>query len=100
MDTKLHRQEVPVVEHRSRLIDIEDIVHAQSLLCRFNGHNTRFYSVAEHSVHVAREIDPTLTMVGLLHDAVEANLGDVPSPLKTQLPRFKEFEWNFEQAIG
>ena len=81
-------------------IYIEDIAHALSLLCRFNGHCTRFYSVAEHSVHVAREIDPALAMIGLLHDAAEAYLGDVPSPLKAQLPRFKEFEWKMEQAIG
>ena len=82
------------------LIDIEDIAHALSLLCRFNGHCTKFYSVAEHSVHVSREIAPTLAMVGLLHDAAEAYLGDVPSPLKSQLPQFKEFEWKMEQAIG
>ncbi len=81
-------------------IYIEDIAHALSLLCRFNGHCTKFYSVAEHSVHVSREIDPKLAMIGLLHDAAEAYLGDVPSPLKTQLPQFKEFEWKMEQAIG
>ena len=82
------------------LIDIEDIAHALSLLCRFNGHCTRFYSVAEHSVHVAREIDLKLAMVGLLHDAAEAYLGDVPSPLKAQLSQFNAFERKMEQAIG
>lgn len=66
------------------LIDIEGIAHALSLLCRFNGHCTRFCSVAEHSVHVAREIDLDLAMEGLLHDAAEAYLGDVHSPLKAQ----------------
>jgi len=81
-------------------IDILDIAHALSLLCRFNAHCTRFYSVAEHSIHVSHEVDPELALVGLLHDAAEAYLGDVPSPLKKQLHDFKVFEDTMEQAIG
>lgn len=81
-------------------IDIEDIAHALAMLVRFNGHGLRFYSVAEHSVHVSYEIDPELALVGLLHDAAEAYLGDVPSPLKKQLTQFSEFEHKMELAIG
>lgn len=81
-------------------IDIEDIAHALSMLCRFNGHCTKFYSVAEHSVHVSHEISRELAMAGLLHDAAEAYLGDVPSPLKGKLSQFKEFEHTLEIAIG
>jgi len=81
-------------------IDIEDIAHGLSMLCRFNGQCTKFYSVAEHSVHVSYEIAPELALVGLLHDAAEAYLGDVPSPLKGQLSQFSEFEHQMEQAVG
>ena len=82
------------------LISIEDIAHGLSMLCRFNGQCTKFYSVAEHSVHVSYEIAPELALVGLLHDAAEAYLGDVPSPLKGQLVEFKSFEDDMEAAIG
>ena len=81
-------------------INIEDIAHGLSMLCRFNGQCTRFYSVAEHSVHVSHEIAPEFALVGLLHDAAEAYLGDVPSPLKGQLGQFKTFEKQMEEAVG
>lgn len=81
-------------------IDIEDIAHGLSMLCRFNGQCTRFYSVAEHSVHVSQEIASEHALIGLLHDAAEAYLGDVPSPLKKQLTQFKTYEERMEVAIG
>lgn len=89
-----------VVNPDVSMVDIDDIAHSLSMLCRFNGHGTQFYSVAEHSVHVSHEIDPDMALAGLLHDAAEAYLGDVPSPLKKQLPEFKAFEDRVEVVIG
>jgi len=68
-------------------VDIEDIAHALSNQCRFSGHTRVHYSVAEHSVRVARLLaslnhGPFTQMWGLLHDASEAYLVDLPSPLK------------------
>ncbi len=64
-------------------IAIEDIAKSLSRQCRFLGHTTRPYTVAEHSLLVSRQFDcPDLAMWGLLHDAAETYLGDWPRPIK------------------
>lgn len=68
-------------------IDIQDIAHALSHQCRFSGHTKTFYSVAEHSWRVATLLEEQgfskgEQLAGLLHDASEAYLVDLPSPLK------------------
>lgn len=68
-------------------IDINDIAHSLANQCRFSGHCRKHYSVAQHSVLVSMLCDPQDALWGLLHDASEAYLIDVPSPLK-KLPEF------------
>jgi hypothetical protein len=82
------------------LIKVEDIAHSLSMLCRFNGHCRSFYSVAEHSVRVAEKCGEDLMLVGLLHDAAEAYLGDLPRPIKEVLPDFLAAERRLQVAIS
>lgn len=76
-------------------VRIGDIAHSLSLQCRFAGHCKEFYSVAEHCVRVSVQLqltyrhDVKLLMLGLMHDAAEAYLPDIPSPLK-QFVRVKD----------
>lgn len=81
-------------------IHILDIAHSLSMLCRYNGHCVRFYSVAEHSVHVSRAVPQEHALWGLLHDAGEAYLADVPRPVKPSLPGYKEAEGRLQLAIA
>lgn len=73
-------------------ISLNDIAHSLSMQCRYGGHSLRFYSVAEHSVLVAQACSIENALWGLLHDASEAYLVDVPRPLKRSLPGYKEAE--------
>ncbi len=82
---------------KEELIDILDIAHSLSLLCRANGHFPKFYSVGEHCVNCAREAEARgysarVQLACLLHDASEAYLSDVTRPVKSVLPKYKKIE--------
>ena len=78
------------LDPRPEDVDIEDIAHALSLQCRFSGHTKSHYSIAEHSLRVMWCVEtmygqwttPWLKLWALLHDASEAYLQDMPSPIK------------------
>lgn len=80
---------------------IEDIATGLSNIARFNGQTNQWYSVAEHSIHVSELLPKHLKLQGLLHDATEAYLCDVPSPLKSLLGEaYKAIERRLAGAIG
>lgn len=103
MQTFSGRQFWPM-DPRADEIHIEDIAHSLALQCRYAGHSIRFYSVAEHCVHIAtwllREVGPLMALHGLLHDASEAYLVDVPRPVKPYLAGYKDAEARVMLAVS
>jgi len=84
--------------------DIRDIAHALSHTCRFRGFTTRLYSVAQHSYNVSvllqsQDVSPRIQLAGLMHDAAEAYLGDMPTPFKRSFRDFAEIEAYLQSAI-
>ncbi len=73
-------------------IHIEDIALSLSNLCRFSGHCHKFYSVAEHSVHCSEVVPEEFAFAALMHDATEAYVGDVITPIKKYLRDFESLE--------
>ena len=76
-------------------LDIRDIAHNLSLLCRYTGAFPFHYSVAQHSLLVATLMakaghKPNTVLAGLLHDAAEYVFGDVNYHLK-RLPELAEY---------
>ena len=66
-------------------ICIKDIAHHLARICRWNGGVNGFYSVAEHSIAVAKSVAPKFQLWGLLHDAAETYIGDITRPVKRRL---------------
>ncbi|WP_319532842.1 phosphohydrolase [uncultured Cohaesibacter sp.] len=87
------------MDPRAEDVCIEDIAHALSNMCRFAGHCMTFYSVAQHSVMVASLLPSDLKLWGLLHDASEAYIVDVPRPLKPYLTGYKDAETAVMRAV-
>lgn len=78
-------------------IDIVDIAYSLSHTNRWGGHCCPAFSVAQHSVMVADALlrcgaSQMIQLQGLMHDAAEAYLGDVPTPIKRKLPEYMAME--------
>lgn len=81
-------------------IELADIAHALSLICRYGGHVDKFYSVAEHSVLMSQTLDYEDALWALLHDAAEAYVGDMVRPLKHQMPDYMAAEEKVIAAVA
>lgn len=80
-------------------IDIEDIAAGLGYQPRFTGQMSEFYSLAAHSILVSFLVPPSLALQGLLHDAAEAYINDIPRPVKPLLRDYKPMEETIGHAI-
>ena len=85
-------------------VNLDDIATALSRLPRFGGHGKKVITVAEHSLLVSDLIyfgghSYIDAFWGLMHDATEAYVNDIPSPLKSMLPDYQKVEKKVWQAI-
>jgi len=78
---------------------IRDISWSLAHINRFNGNLLKPYSVAHHSLLVAKYIPPKYELEALLHDAAEAYTVDMPSPVKDLFPEFKRYEMEMLKFI-
>jgi hypothetical protein len=81
-------------------IRIADIAHALSLQCRYAGHVKWHYSVGQHSILVSHECPEPAQLWGLMHDAAEAYLVDLPRPIKWKMPGYQEAEERLLKLIA
>lgn len=86
-------------------ICIDDIAHALARTCRYGGHVSGYLSVARHSIWVSEYVEPLgdlMALTGLLHDAAEAYLGDMPRPLKKSpdMALFQEADERADRIIA
>lgn len=82
---------------RPEEIDITDIAHHLSLICRFTGASKCFYCVGDHSIRASEIVPKKDALWGLLHDASEAYIADVSRPVKPFLNNYQALE---EQLMG
>lgn len=102
------------LDPRPEEMHLDDIAHSLARQCRFAGHVTvDHYSVAEHSVRVSMLVEAMarasvedaylvrrIAFAGLMHDAAEAYVVDIPRPFKRFLPGYKQIEERVEAAIA
>jgi uncharacterized protein len=80
-------------------ISIEDIALSLSKECRFAGKCEGFYSVAQHSYLASLLVPLPYRLEALLHDAAEAYVRDIPTPLKRMLTDYKSIEKRVDAMI-
>lgn len=97
--TTVNGMKLDLLAPRESSIISGDIAHALNMIPRFNGHTEQRYSVLKHSLVVAHFAPHHLKLHALLHDASEAYICDIPSPLKALMKDYKRIERRIQNCI-
>lgn len=76
-----------------------DICRGLAHQFRFGGHTCYAYTVAQHSIFVSELVPSEHALQALLHDATEAYIGDLPTPVKQLCPDYKRLEARLHACI-
>jgi hypothetical protein len=94
-------QRFNILQPKAEDVNLTDIACSLARQARFNGHTQFFYSVGQHSCYGA-QVSPTdeIAKLMLFHDASEAYVGDLVSPIKALLPHYELIEDRIQKAIA
>lgn len=97
-------KEIDPLNPKAEKIEVNDIAHALSMICRANGHFKHFYSVGQHSVNCcleaeARGCSDRVQLACLLHDGSEAYIADLIRPVKERVSGYEKCEEKLQSII-
>lgn len=96
-------REFDVFNFKEEDVEAADILISLNNICRYGGRCLRFYSVAQHALHLTQYFinkgDTELARIAILHDACEAYIGDIIWPIKKEIPVFEELETTISNVI-
>ena len=102
------RHDVDIFNPDPATLDAEDIALALSRVYRYNGHTIEPISVLVHSLFCYEtavhefEAHPSdiIARTALAHDAPEAYLGDIATPIKRKIDGYADMERSLYQALA
>ena len=80
-----------LVNPSQEMVVVDDIALSLSRQARFAGHTQEVYTVAQHCV-VLSHLFFEHPLMALLHDAAEAYITDIPTPVKELIPEIHTIE--------
>lgn len=89
-----------VLEPHADLVNVEELATALSRIPLYPGETERFYSVAQHSLEVARRLNlPRYRLAALISCAASAYMGDI-SKIRDLFPDLAAAEARVQQALN
>jgi hypothetical protein len=88
-----------ILDLQPRDVSVEIVANRLAQINRCGGSLRHPYSVAQHSVFVSHMCEGIWSLAALWHDAAEAFLVDVPTPIKREVPGYRLMEHVIEARL-